>query len=105
MAQLMLSSFSQKTISMTESTKSFLPWNNTILDRKIEYRGYSRELGEFEGIIKYQVIVRLLEALANTRHPKSYKKIKTPGYKLVITKTRPLKAKNGKATWFMKKNF
>ena len=93
MTQLTLPSFSQKTISIAESTKSFRPWNNTVLERKIDYLGYLKEPGESEGIINYQVIVRLLEALVKKRHPKSYKKIKTPGYKLVITQDTALEGK------------
>lgn len=83
--QLMLSAFSQKTISMTESTKSLRPWNNIIFDWDVDYLGYSRGPDEPEGIVEYHVVVELSEALVNTRNPKTNKKVERPGYKLIIT--------------------
>lgn len=83
--QLQLSSFSQKTISMGESTKSFRPWNNIIFEWEIEYCGYSRGFDEPEGIVEFYIIVELIEALVNARSPKTNKKLERPGYKLVAT--------------------
>jgi hypothetical protein len=83
-AQLMLSSFAKKTISVDESTKGFRPWNNLILNWEVEYRGYSREDGEPEGYVDFHVVVEITEALVKVRTPKTYKKVKRPGYKLIV---------------------
>ena len=93
MTQLMLSSFSQKTISMGESTKNFRPWNNIIFDWDVEYFGYSRGIDEPEGIIEYHVIVELMEALVKARNPKTNKKIEMPGYKLIINQNMAFKGR------------
>jgi hypothetical protein len=82
--QLELSAFSGKTISMDESTKDFRPWNRTILDWEIEYRGYNRGEDGPEGYIDFHVVVEINEAVIIARNPKTYKKVEKPGYKLSI---------------------
>ena len=94
MTQLMLSSFSQKTISMGKSTKNFRPWNNIIFEWDVEYLGYSRGFDEPEGIIEYHVIVEIMEALVKARNPKTNKKIERPGYKLIITQNMVFQGKD-----------
>ena len=90
----MLSSFSQKTISVQEATKGFRLWNNVILDWDVEYRGYARkEDGESEGYIDFHVIVEVIEALVEVREPKTYKKVDRPGYKLIVVQNMSFKGK------------
>jgi len=83
--QLMLSSFSTKTISMDESTKGFRPWNNKVLEWDVKYQGYQMEKG-IERYVDFHVLAQIREALVKLRKDSSsYKKIEVPGYKLTIT--------------------
>ena len=89
--QLMLSSFSTKTISMDDSTKGFRPWNNNVFDWEVEYQGYYREEGKHEGYVDFHVLVDIREALVKVRKDnKTYRKIEVPGYKLIITQKMAL---------------
>jgi hypothetical protein len=84
-AQLDLSGFSERTISIDKSMKDFRPWNHLILDWEIEYQGYSRKDDEgAEGYIDFHVIVEIREAVVEARDPKTHKKLKKTGYKLTI---------------------
>ena len=86
--QLMLSQFTEKTISMDESTKGFRPWNTVILDWEVEYRGYSRGDSQQKGYLDFHVIVEMREALVSARKGNTYKKLERPGYKLTVTQER-----------------
>ena len=83
--QLMLSSFSEKTIPLDEATKGFRPWNNKVFDWEVEYRGYSRDEDEVEGYIDFHIVVEIREALVKVKKEKSNKKVEVPGYVVVIT--------------------
>lgn len=83
--QLMLSSFSAKTISLDEATKDFRPWNNKIFDWEVEYQGYSQGEDEVEGYIEFHIVAEIKEALVKTRKGKSHKKVEVPGYVVLIT--------------------
>ena len=90
----MLSSFSDKTLSMAESTKGFRPWNKQILDWEIEYCGYSRgENGNHDGYIKFRVLVELSESLVYVRESNSRKKVERPGYKLTVNQNLAFEGK------------
>ena len=83
--QLMLSAFSQKTISMEEATKDFRLWDNVIYDWDVEYKGYARgKDGEAEGYVDFHIIVQIVEALVKVREAKTYKKVERPGFKLIV---------------------
>jgi len=89
--QLMLSSFSTKTISMDESSKGFRPWNNNVFDWEVGYQGYYREEGKHEGYVDFHVLAEIREALVKVRKDnKTYRKIEVPGYKLIITQKMAL---------------
>lgn len=82
----MLSSFEKDTISVSEATKDFRPWDRTIIDWEVEYQGYQRtEDGDQEGFIDFHIIVGIMESLVKARDKKSYKKIKVSGYKIIVT--------------------
>ena len=83
--QTMLSSFSDKTVLMTGATKGFRPWDRTIFEWEIRYRGYNREEDGPTGFVNFHVTVEIKEAMVIARKPKSYKKVKMPGYRLVVT--------------------
>lgn len=85
-----LSSFVTKWISMDEAMKDFRPWNEIILDRDVKYQGYQRNKeGQPEGYIDFHVIAKIVEAVVDVKVKrngrKTPKKVKRPGYKLVVT--------------------
>ena len=83
-SQLDLSSFSEKAISLTESTRDFRPWDKTILDWEIKYHGYVREEGGAKGFTECHVTVEIKESVTQIKNPKTRKKATKPGYKLSI---------------------
>jgi len=90
--QQKLSSFTDQGISFAEATKEFRPWNKVVLEWDVEYCGYDRgENSGPEGYVDFHVIVHIVEALVMTRNPKTYKKVKAPGYKLVVTQNMAFK--------------
>ena len=92
--QLMLSSFSKKTISVEEATKDFRQWNNVIFDWNVKYKGYFRgEDYEPEGYIDFSIVVRIVEALVKAKSQKSRKNVKLPGYKLVVSQNMVIAGK------------
>jgi hypothetical protein len=92
--QLILSSFSQKTISFSEATKGLRPWNNLMLDWEVEYQGFSNgEMGEPQGYIDFHVAVEIVEALIRVKDQKTKKKIDRAGYKLIVLQNMALEGK------------
>jgi hypothetical protein len=83
-SQLDLSSFSEKTVSLAESTKDFRPWDKTVIDWEIKYHGYVREEGGPKGVIECHVTVEIKESAIQIKSPKTHKKFTKPGYKLSI---------------------
>ena len=93
--QLILSSFSKKTISFSEATKDLRPWNNLILDWEVEYQEFSNcEMDEPQGFIDFHVVVEIVEALIRVKDQKSGKKFERPGYKLIVFQNMALEGKN-----------
>ena len=83
--QLDLTTFSEKTIDLAESTKDFRAWNNVILSWEITYVGYSRGDDGPLGYIDFHVYVDIQEAIVKINKPKRRKKGKGPGYRLTVT--------------------
>ena len=93
--QLMLSSFSQKTISFSKATKGLRPWNNLILDWEVEYQVFSKgEMDEPQGYIDFHVVVEIVEALIRVKDQKTGKKVERPGYTLIVFQNMALEGKN-----------
>ena len=93
--QLILSSFSQKTISFSEATKDVRYWNNLIIDWEVEYRGFSKsEMDELEGYIDFHVVVEIVEALIPVKDQRTGKKVERPGYTLIVFQNMVLEGKN-----------
>ena len=83
-SQLDLSSFSEKTVSLAESTKDFRPWDKTVIDWEIKYHGYVREDGGPKGFIEYHVTIEIKESVIQIKSPKTHKKVTKPGYRLSV---------------------
>ena len=73
--QLDLSSFSEKTVSLAESTKDFRPWDKTVNDWEIKYHGYVREEGGPKGFIECHVTVEIKESVIQIISPKTIHQI------------------------------
>lgn len=84
--QMKLSSFSEKTIDMDESTKGFRPWNNKVVGWEIEYQGYAND-EEKEGYLDFIVEIEIVEALVKIKVPEKSKKVERPGYRLLVTQS------------------
>ncbi len=82
--QMMLSAYSQKTITMDQSIDGFRRWNRKIVDWDIDYRGYSTENGG--DFIDFHVAVELREAIVKVRVEKGAgkKKVDRAGYRLTV---------------------
>jgi len=92
--QLMLSSFSKKTISMDESSRGFRPWHNIVLEWDVESQGYQTEEAIGEGYVDFHVLAEIREALVKVRKDdKTYKEIEVPGYRLTIIQKMALSGK------------
>ncbi len=84
MSQQTLAGFSEKTLSMGESTSDFRPWNRIVLEWDIDYQGYQREWDGEEGYLDFHVIVMIKEALVVGKYPQTGKKGEQPGYCLTV---------------------